>query len=383
MRSSLKYASSKGIDKAVEVGVRDGENALEILKEAKFLYLVDPYIRCEETWETGRKVISQKFQNLCKETMLRRIEPFKNTEFLELTSLEASKRFEGKTFDYIYIDADHTYNNVLDDLKAWYPKLKDNGVLAGHDFQDRYPGVIEGVIDFANLHNLKVVYNGDTDWWFKKKKLRVVSYLHVQPFKPYRKMAQTLERSAIENGYEFSLYSVSAKDIGVALIDDKLYIKCQTRPTFIKKALEDFKDDLVWMDVDCVIKKPLGEVLNNCDVAVTLRSIEDRQSNHMEKFKFINSGVIFFKNNGKTRKFCDLWQSNISGEDCDQDGLNNLLLKYSKLEKYDEIIDVEGVRVKILEARIYNFFYFPEDSSEAKVLHYKGFSWKKENMYVN
>ena len=395
MRGSLNYAINKlgKIEKAVEVGVRDGKNALEILKVSDFVYLVDNYPVYDEMWSgnPGKQgklsprpmVLDKEFQSLCKKEMLHNIEPFKDrTEFIELSSVDASKKIEEKSLDYIYIDACHNYEHALEDIKTWYPKLKDNGVISGHDFKKpQFPGVTQAVIDFAKENQLKVVYNGDSDWWLKKKNLRIVSWIYPQPFKPYEKMAETLKKSAGENGYDCTIYPATKEDVGACRWQDKLYIKNATRPTFIKKILDENKDDLVWMDLDCIIKKPLGDILKDCDVAITLRKIEERNTNFMEKFKFINSGVMFFKNNQVSRRFTELWQSNIGENDCDQDGLNKLLLKYSKLEKYDEIVDVEGIKVKILDSRIYNFFYFPEDSSEAKVLHYKGFSFKKEGIY--
>jgi len=388
MRSSLKYALNKlgSIDKAVEIGQRVGNNAEVMMKETniKELYLVDPYLPYQDNSKDEVIVIDQEVQNSFRKGMLHRLCHYGDRVFiLNTTSEKASTLFDDKTFDYVYIDGDHHYEQALNDMRTWYPKIKENGVMGGHDFKGKFPDVVKAVVDFATENNLKIVYNGDSDWWLKKKQLRIVSYLFEGPFKPYRKMAQTLEQSAKNNGYDFTLYPAIKEDMGNCLIEGKLYIKCQSRPRFIKKALDDCKDDLAWMDLDCIIKKPLGDVLVDCDVAVTMRKIEDRNTGHMEKFKFINSGVMFFKNNEATRKFCDLWQENIKGNDCDQDGLNDLLLKYSKLEKYDEIIDVEGIKVKILDARIYNFFYFPEDSSEAKVLHYKGFSWRKEKMYVH
>ena len=51
-------------------------------------------------------------------------------------SLESSKLFDNETFDFIYIDADHTYDAVLSDLEHWYPKLKIGGVISGHDYID-------------------------------------------------------------------------------------------------------------------------------------------------------------------------------------------------------------------------------------------------------
>ena len=398
MRSSLKYAISKlgKIEKSIEVGVRDGLNSLEILKGVDFLYLVDNYPIYDEMWsgnKNGEKIVprpevlDRKFQDRCKELMLKNIEPFKDrVKFFELSSVEASKQFEDKSLDYIYIDACHNYEHVLEDLKAWYPKIKDSGVISGHDFnKPHFPGVTKAVIDFATENNLKVVYSGDSDYWLKKKQLRIVSYFYEGKFKPYREYLNSFRDSVKDNGYELTCYEVEQEDIGISLVDKEdiskpgnaYYVRGYKKPTFIKEVLDKSKDDIVWMDIDCVIQKSLGNPLEDCDVAVTLRRLTDRVN---KKFfeGYLNTGVMFFKNNSQSRKFCDLWQENIKENECDQDGANKLLLKYSKLEQFNEIIEIEGIKVKILSAEEYNFFYFPEDSTQAKVLHYKGFSHKGE-----
>ncbi len=380
MRSSLKYTLEKlgKIDRAVEIGQRVGNNAKEMLKyDIKELYLVDPYLPYEDNGQ-----VTQEHQNIYRRRMFTQIAPFgERVRILNITSEQAASILPDKTFDYIYIDGDHHYENVMNDLKWWSAKVGERGYLAGHDFKKEFPEVMKAVIDYANENNMKIVLNSDSDWLLKRKGLRVVSWIYEQPFKPYKKMAETLEKSVRDLGYDCTIYPATKEDVGACELYNKLYIKNANRPTFIKKVLNNIKDDIVWMDLDCVMQKPLGDVLMDCDVAVTLRKIEDRNSQFMEKFKFINSGVMFFKNNGSAKRFCDLWQSNITGEDCDQDGLNNLLLKYSKLERYGEVVDVEEVKVKILPCEEYNFFYFPEDSSQARVLHYKGFSFRKENVY--
>jgi cephalosporin hydroxylase len=41
--------------------------------------------------------------------------------------------FQDGYFDWVYIDGDHSYEAVLNDLKAWYPKVKPGGYLALDD----------------------------------------------------------------------------------------------------------------------------------------------------------------------------------------------------------------------------------------------------------
>lgn len=49
-------------------------------------------------------------------------------------------------FDFIFIDADHSYEGVRDDIQRWWPKLKPGGVMAWHDYRHNdYPGVEKAV----------------------------------------------------------------------------------------------------------------------------------------------------------------------------------------------------------------------------------------------
>lgn len=52
------------------------------------------------------------------------------------TSLEASKLFPDGSLDFVYIDAGHDKKSVAEDLLAWYPKVKDGGLVIGDDYYD-------------------------------------------------------------------------------------------------------------------------------------------------------------------------------------------------------------------------------------------------------
>jgi len=66
-------------------------------------------------------------------------------------SWDGAKFFDDNSCDFIFIDADHEYESVLKDIVAWYPKLKTNGVLAGHDiFADQVRrAVSDGLSQFG------------------------------------------------------------------------------------------------------------------------------------------------------------------------------------------------------------------------------------------
>jgi predicted O-methyltransferase YrrM len=53
-----------------------------------------------------------------------------------MLSAEAATMFENGSLDFVYLDADHSFESAWQDLSVWYPKVRIGGILAGHDFLD-------------------------------------------------------------------------------------------------------------------------------------------------------------------------------------------------------------------------------------------------------
>jgi hypothetical protein len=49
-------------------------------------------------------------------------------------TVAAAANFDDGSVDFLYIDASHSYDSVLRDLVAWYPKVKTGGLIAGDDW---------------------------------------------------------------------------------------------------------------------------------------------------------------------------------------------------------------------------------------------------------
>jgi hypothetical protein len=57
-------------------------------------------------------------------------------------SVRAAASLDDESLDFVVIDAEHSYESVLADINAWWPKLKPGGILVGHDYgHPRFPGV--------------------------------------------------------------------------------------------------------------------------------------------------------------------------------------------------------------------------------------------------
>lgn len=67
---------------------------------------------------------------------------------LECESGEAAKRVNDNSLDFVFIDADHSYEGCLRDIDLWLPKIKDGGMISGHDFDHPdFPGVRTAVCE--------------------------------------------------------------------------------------------------------------------------------------------------------------------------------------------------------------------------------------------
>jgi len=50
------------------------------------------------------------------------------------SSEENAERWDDEHFDFVYIDADHSYAGVISDIRLWWPKVKPGGMICGHDY---------------------------------------------------------------------------------------------------------------------------------------------------------------------------------------------------------------------------------------------------------
>lgn len=81
-------------------------------------------------------------------------------------SVSAARAFDTSTLAFVFIDADHTYDSVTADLKAWWPKIKQFGGIAGHDYFS-YQDVNKAVNDFFIERNREVKVMGSC-WYVER-----------------------------------------------------------------------------------------------------------------------------------------------------------------------------------------------------------------------
>ena len=139
---------SQSGSKFVEVGSWKGKSsafmAVEIANSNKNIEFY-----CVDNWRGSIEHKNIEEANLYK-TFVDNMKPLENYyKIIKKNSIDAAAQFEDNSLDFVFIDASHEYEDVKKDINAWLPKVKKNGILAGHDYYvdeyDYFPGVKKAV----------------------------------------------------------------------------------------------------------------------------------------------------------------------------------------------------------------------------------------------
>ncbi len=135
----------------VEVGSWIGHSAC-IMAEAASI-LTDYEMHCVDHWQGGIAVQRQAaeqhdvFERWKQNTA--RFAPFVFAHRGDSTQVAikdwAHRDKDHQGIDILFIDADHSYESCLADIKAWAPFVKPGGIIMGHDYSFVFPGVKRAV----------------------------------------------------------------------------------------------------------------------------------------------------------------------------------------------------------------------------------------------
>lgn len=123
-------------DVCAEIGVFRGDFSEFMLKmDPSKLYLVDPWVSIMDIparWHA----IDQGELDLIKQNVVNKFSSDNRVEIIEKYSIDALDDFEDSSFDWIYLDANHSYSFIQQDLENWWTKLKTGGTMCGNAYQD-------------------------------------------------------------------------------------------------------------------------------------------------------------------------------------------------------------------------------------------------------
>lgn len=83
------------------------------------------------------------------------------------------KKFDNDYFDWVYLDTSHKYEHTANELEILKDKLKDEGIISGHDWQpdpkNRHHGVYMAVNAFCTKYGWKIIELDNYSQWAIKK----------------------------------------------------------------------------------------------------------------------------------------------------------------------------------------------------------------------
>ena len=119
-----------GFKVGVEIGVYKGEYTEILSKSGLQIYAVDPW----KVYDDYGNPKGQKRMDAQYEHTKRVLAPYPNCKIIRKTSMEAVKEFENESLDFVYIDGNHWFQYVTEDICEWSKKVKVGGIICGHDY---------------------------------------------------------------------------------------------------------------------------------------------------------------------------------------------------------------------------------------------------------
>jgi hypothetical protein len=173
-----------GLKIGAEIGVDKGGFSKNLLERSRLekLYCIDCWMdnfgsdfKPDEYDPIGENRMKEAINTLSE---------FKDrTHFIKDFSLDASYKIEDNSLDFVYIDGDHSLSGIYTDIHAWIHKVKEGGILGGHDFKDGRNSGISGydgtqlnyyietvMVNFCKQYGFKLNVVGERikSWWFVK-----------------------------------------------------------------------------------------------------------------------------------------------------------------------------------------------------------------------
>lgn len=168
-----------GFTRGAEVGVWKGAFSATFCEANPQMHMlcVDPWVSYP-AWQDTKNALAPPAQERLMDgayrTAMERLRSL-NVTIMRAFSADAASQVQNRSLDFVFIDGNHVYDAVREDLTCWAPKVRPGGFLAGHDFRvfarKPFVQVVLAVTDYTAAHQI--------DPWFVLAADRTPSFLWV------------------------------------------------------------------------------------------------------------------------------------------------------------------------------------------------------------
>jgi len=124
----IDLIKTNGYKDIAEIGVNKGKTTRKILEACELdrYWLIDP---------------------VCNPQLSTYLEAYPIAYYYTMTSCLASKLYLDNSLGLVFIDALHGYDNVLEDISLWQPKIREGGILCGDDYDQAHCEGVKQAVD--------------------------------------------------------------------------------------------------------------------------------------------------------------------------------------------------------------------------------------------
>ena len=147
-----KALGEMGMNKGVEVGVREGIHSLILCEQNPNIELT-----CVDPWAPYGRWVQEK-QTMFFNRAVKRLTKY-NVKMIKKTSMDALQHFEDESLDFAYIDGNHEFDHAAPDIIFWSQKVRKGGIIGVHDyFNCKMCGVVKAVDAYTHSHCINPWY---------------------------------------------------------------------------------------------------------------------------------------------------------------------------------------------------------------------------------
>lgn len=166
----------KGFKRIAEVGVWKAAFSTHILSncpQVEKVYSIDPWkVWPKKDYVDGKNNHSQKKFDSIYNRVQKRLSVFEDrSELIRDTSVGGSQHVKDGELDLVWIDANHGYEWVKEDIHTWVPKVRPGGIVAGDDYNPDFLGCIKAVNEYCYIRDIVFSIIPGGVWYFEKDKI--------------------------------------------------------------------------------------------------------------------------------------------------------------------------------------------------------------------
>lgn len=153
-----KLLKDFGLNNIAEIGVYKGEYTEVLAKAGLTVFGIDPWDEAVEYPYYNGKSNPQAVEDENYKITKDRVSKYSNVYLIKRTSMDALELFEDESLDAVYIDGNHSFKYVAEDIASWTKKVKKGGFVCGHDYfyGNKANFHVKYVVDaFVEAHGIK------------------------------------------------------------------------------------------------------------------------------------------------------------------------------------------------------------------------------------